>query len=79
MGGSFAELEEKFVKYTEFRDLIQRELRLYPDGFTWEELRTRLKLPYDRPCQSWLRRMENDISLVRRKGGGRAYVWTIEE
>jgi hypothetical protein len=65
------------MRYTEFRDQIQAELRQHPDGLTWVELKTRLILPYERPCQTWVRELEKDIRLTRVKGTGRAYLWKI--
>jgi hypothetical protein len=65
------------MKYTEFRDSIKKELQSHPEGLTWIQLKTSLKLPYDRPCQTWLYRMEKEIGLVRRKGNSRAYKWTL--
>ena len=65
------------MTYDEFKDLIAIELKKNPSGFTWKELRTRLGLPYDRPCPTWVSRMESDIGLARVKRSGRAYIWTI--
>lgn len=33
---------EMHMKYIEFRDAIERELKQNPDGLTWNELRDRL-------------------------------------
>jgi hypothetical protein len=65
------------MTYVEFKEAIARELRKNPSGFTWNELKVRLKLPYDRPCPTWVNRMESDIGLTRVKGSGCAYVWTL--
>lgn len=65
------------MTYIQFKDLIATDLRKNPSGFTWNELKVRLKLPYDRPCPTWVARMETEIGLTRTKGAGRAYVWTI--
>jgi hypothetical protein len=65
------------VRYVDLRDVIQEELARNPAGLTWAELRERLDLPYDRPCPTWIRRLEQEIGLSRVKGSGRAYVWTI--
>lgn len=34
------------MRYTDFRDGIQGELRRHLAGLTWTELKTRLHLPY---------------------------------
>jgi hypothetical protein len=67
------------MKYVEFRDLIENELRQNHDGLTWKELKARLELPYDQPCPSWIKRMEDEIGLSRVRGLGRALVWTINK
>ena len=65
------------MRYKEFRDLIQNELLKHPAGLTWVELKTQLNLPYDRPCQTWINKMDQEIGLVRVRGEKRAYVWKI--
>lgn len=66
------------MTYPNFKADIQRYLRHHPDGVTWAELRDSLSLPYLRPCPEWTRRLEQEIGLVRRKGAGRALVWSLE-
>jgi hypothetical protein len=58
------------MRYVDFRDIIQKELRKNPAGLTWAELRERLDLPYERPCPTWVRRMEQEVGLSRAKGSG---------
>jgi hypothetical protein len=65
------------MRYAEFRDLIEEELRKSRDGLTWAELKERLRLPYSVACPEWMRRLEEEIGLVRSKGDGRAYVWSV--
>ncbi len=65
------------MRYVEFRDAIREELRHHRAGWTWTELRDRLDLPTDRPCPTWVRRLEEEIGLSRAPGAGRAYVWTV--
>ena len=62
------------MRYVEFRDAVLEELRRNRDGMTWAELRDGLNLPYDRPCPTWVRRLE-ESGLERVKGPGRALVW----
>lgn len=64
------------MRYADFRDRIRKRLRR-GEGLTWAQLRDGLRLPYDRPCPTWVRQLEQDIGLVRRKGTGRAYVWSL--
>jgi hypothetical protein len=65
------------MQYVEFRDRIQKELRRNHRGFTWTELRRRLGLPYERPCASWVERMEAEIGLSRTRRVGRVLIWRI--
>jgi hypothetical protein len=65
------------MRYVEFRNAIQKELRRSPKGLTWIQLQKRLDLPYDRPCQTWTYRLEEEIGLSRMKGAGRALLWRL--
>lgn len=65
------------MTYIEYKTGIQRHLQSHPRGATWQELRDILKLPYERPCPEWTRRLEREIGLVRRKGCGRSLQWTL--
>ncbi len=67
------------MRYVEFKETIGKELRKNPGGLTWVALRDRLQLPYERPCGSWTRRLEDDIRLIRVKGSGRAYIWKVRK
>lgn len=65
------------MQYVNFRDVIRNELRKNPLGLTWTQLKERLDLPYERPCQTWINRMEKEIGLTRARGNGRAFVWKL--
>jgi hypothetical protein len=45
------------MRYTEYRDAIEQELRRNPDGLTWAQFQERLALPYARPYPAWIRRL----------------------
>lgn len=66
------------MRYIDFRDSILEELEGSAGGLTWKELRERLELPYIRPCQEWIGRMERDNGLVRSPGPGRALLWHLD-
>ncbi len=66
------------MTYVEFKSAIEQELRAHPAGLTWKQLRDQRKLPYERACPTWTKRLETEIGLVRAKGSGRAYVWRLE-
>ena len=65
------------MRYSEFKEIIQNELLKYPDGLTWIELKINLNLPYNRPCQTWIMQMEQEIGLMRVREIKRAYIWKI--
>jgi hypothetical protein len=66
------------MHYTDFKDAIHQELRRSPRGLTWVQLQERLNLPYDRPCQTWMNRLQEEIGLLREKGTGRALLWRVK-
>lgn len=65
------------MRYVQFKDAIRAELQRHPQGLTWVELQQRLRLPYDRPCRTWTRKLEDEIGLSRMKGSGRAFLWRV--
>ncbi len=65
------------MTYAEFKQAVQAELRRRRRGTTWSELKTARRLPYDRPCPEWTRRLEKEIGLVRRKGESRSLIWCL--
>lgn len=65
------------MRYVDFRDSIQKELKRCSKGLTWKELKERLDLPYESPCGEWVVRLEKEISLSRTKGEGRAFIWKV--
>ena len=65
------------MRYVDFRDRIKNDLRRNPQGFTWRQLKERLDLPYQSPCQEWVKRLEKEIGLKREKGSGRAFIWKV--
>ncbi|MCD4701759.1 MAG: hypothetical protein K8S24_07890 [Candidatus Aegiribacteria sp.] len=67
------------MRYVDFRDMIQSELRGTPAGLTWPQIQESLELPRKRPCSTWVRRMEEEIGLERVRGSGRAFVWKLRQ
>jgi hypothetical protein len=65
------------MRYVEFREAIHKELMGNPEGLTWVELKQRLGLPYEQPCPTWVKRMEQEIGLTRARGAKRAFLWKI--
>jgi len=65
------------MTYMEFKEAIRARLLAAPAGMTWKQLKSELRLPYDRPCPEWTRRLELEIHLARRKQTGNALVWSL--
>ncbi|MFH1514289.1 MAG: hypothetical protein ABIG42_02390 [bacterium] len=66
------------MRYVDFRDKILIELSKSDSGLTWKELKERLSLPYSQPCPEWVKRIELESGLVRTRGSGKAYVWSVK-
>ena len=64
--------------YEEFRDTIQRTLREVAVPATWTDIRTRAGLRQKFPNNKWVRRMEQDIGLVRYKGKNGVTLWRLK-
>lgn len=65
------------MRYTEFREGVEKSLRRNTAGRTWEQLRAELKLERRRACPEWTKALEKDIGLKRVKGAERALVWRV--
>ena len=65
------------MEYTEFRDTVYIGLKQHPSGLTWQELKTSLDLPYQRPCPEWVKRLEVDLDLKRNEKKGNALIWRL--
>lgn len=62
--------------YESFRDAIQQVLMSSDCPMTWTAIRTQAGLEQKFPNNQWVRRMEQDIGLVRAKARGQT-VWSI--
>jgi hypothetical protein len=65
------------MRYVEFRNAIESELRRVPAGLTWKDLKKRLRLPYEMPCAQWVKQMEQEIGLSRERVSERAFTWLV--
>ena len=68
---------ESSMRYLQYRDAIHAELQRNAAGLTWAQLRSRLGLPYDRPCPAWTKQLEKDIGLRRIKRDSRTLLWQV--
>lgn len=64
------------MTYEEFRDKIASVLDNYGTQ-TWTEVRTRAALPQLFPNNVWVRRMEKDIGLNRKKSPDGRINWSL--
>jgi hypothetical protein len=53
------------MPYEAFRDAVREVLAKAAQGLTWTEVRTHAGLPQAFPNNKWVRRMEDDIHLMR--------------
>jgi hypothetical protein len=66
------------MTYEDFRDKIQKVLRLSKVELTWTEIRTTAKLPQAFPNNQWVHKMEHDIGLQRQKDTHGIIRWRLK-
>lgn len=67
----------KKMTYEEFRQIIKEELEKAPEGLTWTQIRERRPELYQKwPANQWVRRLEEDIGLIRERVKGRP-IWKL--
>ena len=63
--------------YEKFKQIIQEELEKVPEGLSWTNIRERRSELYQKwPANQWVRRLEEDIGLIREKVKGKV-IWRI--
>ena len=68
----------KKMTYEEFKQIIKEELAKVSDGLTWTQIRERKPELYQRwPNNRWVRKLEEDIGLIREKIKGKT-IWRTE-
>lgn len=55
------------MTYEDFSSVIEKTIRDASGALTWTEIRTKAKLPQAFPNNQWVRRMEKDIKLERKR------------
>ena len=65
------------TSYGDFRDAIWKTLAGTPP-LTWTEIRTTARLPQLFPNNQWVRRLEADIGLERRKDAQGIIHWSLK-
>ena len=67
------------MSYDDFKSKIVKALREADGPLTWTEVRTRAALPQAFPNNQWVRRMETDIGLTRRRESDGIIHWQLKE
>lgn len=65
------------MSYEDFRDRIKQTLKEAGTALTWTEVRTTAQLPQAFPNNQWVRRMEKDIGLERKKDKHGVIHWQL--
>lgn len=67
------------MSFDDFKNAIQATLLHQTKPLTWKELKRIAKLPYDRPCPEWTRRLEKEAGLERftLPGRGNTRFWRM--
>ena len=63
-------------KYEKFKNNIKEILEDAQEPLTWTEIRTRGNLEQKYPNNLWVRKMEEDIGLIRERIKGKMY-WKL--
>ncbi|MEE8167734.1 MAG: hypothetical protein V3T58_02535 [Candidatus Hydrothermarchaeales archaeon] len=74
--GHSKKIRKKKIFYEKFMERIRGALEETPEGLTWMEIRSTKNLPQKLPNNIWVRRLESDIGLRRKKQGYRT-VWMM--
>jgi hypothetical protein len=67
------------MSYDDFKSKIATVLKNASKPLTWTEIRTTAGLPQTFPNNQWVRRMESDIGLARRRESNGIIHWTLNE
>jgi hypothetical protein len=63
--------------YDDFRNKIQKTLRNADTSLTWTEIRTKAGLSQLLPNNKWVKRLENDIGLLRERDSRNIILWKL--
>jgi hypothetical protein len=67
------------MSYDDFKSKIARVLQEKVKPLTWTEIRTIASLPQAFPNNQWVRRMEEDIGLIRRREKDGIIHWQLRD
>ena len=72
-------LKKQRMSYDDFKLEVVAVLRGTSGPLTWTEIRTTAALPQAFPNNQWVRRMEEDIGLTRRRESNGIIHWQLKE
>jgi hypothetical protein len=72
-------LKKPKASYDDFKSKIAAVLKKATGPLTWTEIRTIAALPQAFPNNQWVRRMEQDIGLTRRRESDGIIHWQLKE
>jgi hypothetical protein len=67
------------MTYDTFKETIRETLRSSPQPLTWTEIRTIAKLPQAVPNNQWVRKLETDIKLQRKRDNHGIIYWSLNQ
>ena len=67
------------LPYEEFRDKIAELLRSQSQGLSWTEIKQKLGFKQRVPNNLWVRMMEKDIGLIRKKDNEDRMIWRLKQ
>ena len=71
-------IKEKKTSYEEFKEKIRLLLNKNPVGLTWTEIRKAGRFLQKVPNNKWVKKLEEDIQLVRHRDRKRGIVWKLK-
>jgi hypothetical protein len=69
---------EAKIPYEKFSEKVKVLLKENPEGLTWGDIKTKAGFPQKVPNNAWVRSMEKDIGLIRKKRGT-AIIWSVNK
>jgi hypothetical protein len=66
------------MPFDDFKAIVEKTLRGAERALTWTEIRTLAKLPQAFPNNKWVRQLEDEIGLDRRRDKGGIIRWQLK-
>jgi len=71
-------MKEAKMTYEAFKEKVKNLLITNPRGLTWSEIKTKANFPQKVPNNTWVKWMERDIGLIRKKESG-IITWMVDK